>query len=148
MVAVSDLSFAYPNGRKLSFGSFKIDHGHHTLLLGESGSGKTTLLHLIGGLLTTYTGSIDVAGTDISKLSTPELDRFRGKHVGFVFQKMHLIRALSVSQNLRLAPFLAGVDVPVDQVEKVFSTLNLADKAAESVSRLSHGQAQRVAIAR
>ena len=116
--------------------------------MGESGSGKTTLLHLLGGLLRSQEGTIDVNGTEINHLSEAQLDRFRGKNIGFIFQKNLLINALSVRNNLLMAPLLAGIPQDNSRVETVLSQLSLLEKASVNVKELSHGQAQRVAIAR
>jgi ABC-type lipoprotein export system ATPase subunit len=148
MVRTEGLAYSYNSQKKIAFRDFDIAEGQHWLLLGESGSGKTTLLHLLGGLLRSKEGRIDIDGTDISKLSEAGLDRFRGKNIGFIFQKNHLISALSVKHNLLMAPFLAGVEPDADRVEAVLSQLGLKDKANENVKELSYGQAQRVAIAR
>lgn len=148
MLSISDLSFTYPDGKKLTFDDFSITRGQHSLLLGESGSGKTTLLHLIGGLLRGYAGSIRFDQTDLSKLSDPGLDKFRGQHIGFIFQRLHLVKALSVQRNLAMSPWLAGLPVARERAATVLSALNLADKLNAGVTTLSQGQAQRVAIAR
>jgi len=148
MIRVSDLSYSYTAGHRVKFSDFTIDKGAHWLLLGESGSGKTTLLHLLGGLLKSQQGIIEVKGTDITKLTESNLDRFRGKHYGFIFQRNHLISALCVKKNLLMAPFLAGLDQDDERVEKVLSQLGLDQKENSKINELSYGQAQRVAIAR
>jgi ABC-type lipoprotein export system ATPase subunit len=148
MVTIKNLSFAYGNQKSIRFPDFSIAKGEHCLLLGESGSGKTTLLHLLGGLLRGYSGSIEVAGTELSSLSETALDHFRGKHMGFVFQRNHLITALSVEKNLVMAPYLAGLPVKYQQVDEVLKSLGIETKKHSKVTELSQGQAQRVAIAR
>ena len=89
-----------------------------------------------------------MAGEALGKLERAALDHWRGRTVGIVPQKLHLVSSLSVLQNLLLAPYLA--DLPCDE-ERAFSaleTLGLKEKAFEKPHQLSHGQAQRVAIAR
>jgi putative ABC transport system ATP-binding protein len=76
------------------------------------------------------------------------LDRFRGQHYGFIFQRNHLISALTVEKNLLLAPFLAGLKQDHSRVEEVLTQLGIADKKQAAIRELSLGQAQRVAIAR
>jgi len=132
----------------MRFPDFVLRPGEHGLLLGQSGSGKTTLLHLLGGLLRGYSGSIVVDGTELASLSEAALDRFRGRHMGFVFQKNHLITALTVEKNLMLAPYLSGSLAEPGRISEVLSGLGLAEKRGSKVTALSHGQAQRVAIAR
>jgi len=143
MISIQGLSHTYAGQKKIQFQDFTIRRGEQWLLLGDSGSGKTTLLHLIGGLLKAQQGRIDVEGTDITKLSDHLLDRFRGQHFGFVFQKNHLIPSLSVKNNLLLSPFLAGLNQDVKRVEASLSQLMLLEKKNANVK-----QAQRVAIAR
>lgn len=148
MISVRNLSFGYTSSSSIQFPDFSVEPGEHCLLLGESGSGKTTLLHLVGGLLRKYSGSIQVDNTELSTLSETALDGFRGKHMGFIFQRNHLINALSVEKNLVMAPYLAGVPIDSDRISDVLDTLGLSEKKKSKVTQLSHGQAQRVAIAR
>jgi ABC-type lipoprotein export system ATPase subunit len=150
MISIEGLSYSYTGSdeEEISFPDFSLQQTGHCLLLGESGSGKTTLLHLLGGLLRPKHGKIKIAGEDIAQLSETELDQFRAKHLGFIFQKNHLISALTVKQNLLMAPFLAGKRQEVNRVEEVLGELGLSSKYNSNVTELSQGQAQRVAIAR
>jgi ABC-type lipoprotein export system ATPase subunit len=148
MIKTISLSYSYSTERKIQFGDLTIQTGEQFLLLGESGSGKTTLLHLLGGLLRSQQGSIEVNGADITELSESELDRFRGQHYGFIFQRNHLISALSVERNLLMAPFLAGLKQDHVRVDEVLNQLGILDKKQARIQDLSVGQAQRVAIAR
>lgn len=148
MISVSNLVYTYPGGKAIAFADFALRRGEHWLLLGESGSGKTTLLHLLGGLLKSQQGVIDVDNTNIAALSEAALDRFRGKYFGFIFQKNHLISALTVKKNLLMAPFLSGTQADESRVEEALQQLGLPDKHNARISELSYGQAQRVAIAR
>jgi len=148
MIRTANLSFSYDLKRTILFPSFSLNRSEHCLLLGESGSGKTTLLHLLGGLLRGYSGNLQLNGTEMSTLSETELDAFRGKNIGFVFQKNHLISALTVEQNLFMAPYLAGIPVDKAKAHEVLTTLDLQEKSKSPVTEISQGQAQRVAIAR
>ncbi|MBN8576631.1 MAG: ATP-binding cassette domain-containing protein [Cytophagales bacterium] len=148
MIRTHALTYTYGSERKISFHDLALDKGSPCLLLGESGSGKTTLLHLLGGLLKNQQGTIEVNGTVITNLSESELDRFRGKHYGFIFQRNHLLAALTVEQNLLLAPYLAGIAQDKNRVEEVLAQLGIADQKKKRIQELSLGQAQRVAIAR
>jgi len=148
MITSSNLSYQYPGARSISFPDLMIARGDSFLLLGESGSGKTTLLHLLGGLLKSQQGNILVNDTDIAQLTESALDHFRGQHYGFIFQRNHLINALSVEQNLLMAPYLAGLAQDHQRVEEVLTQLGIADKRHAAIRELSLGQAQRVAIAR
>lgn len=148
MIRTANLSFSYDLKRTILFPSFSLNRSEHCLLLGESGSGKTTLLHLLGGLLRGYSGNLQVNGTELSTLSETQLDTFRGKNIGFIFQKNHLISALSVEQNLFMAPYLAGLTIDKIKAQKVLTTLGIEEKMKSAVTEISQGQAQRVAIAR
>ncbi len=148
MIQISNLSFSYAPQSTLRFPDVEVKKGENILLLGESGSGKTTLLHLMGGLLRQYSGSVKVDETELSTLSESSLDKFRGQKIGFIFQKNHLISALSVEKNLVMAPYLAGLPINEERIEQVLASLGLSEKRKSKVTELSQGQAQRVAIAR
>jgi putative ABC transport system ATP-binding protein len=122
--------------------------GQHSLILGPSGSGKTTLLHLIAGLLRPSRGSVRVAGQDLGALTPAQLDAWRGKMIGIVLQRLHLIPALTVRDNLRLARTLARLPPDPGRIDTLLADLGLAGLAGARPSRLSEGEAQRVAIGR
>ena len=109
MLQTHTLEYAYPGSQKISFPEIACEKGEHLLIIGNSGTGKTTLLHLLAGLLSPRKGQIIIAGQDISKMKGQELDRFRGQHIGIIFQKSHFVSALNVSDNLQLASYLAGL---------------------------------------
>ncbi|HEU0290687.1 MAG TPA: ABC transporter ATP-binding protein [Burkholderiales bacterium] len=148
MFLVQNLKHAYNGVEVLSVPSMQAGQGAHWLVLGPSGSGKTTLLHILAGILKPAAGKVEVAGTDVTGLDAPALDRFRGRHIGIVMQRLHLIGSLSVMNNLLLAQYLAGVAQDSARVRDVLASLDLADKADAYPHELSFGQAQRVAVAR
>lgn len=148
MVVVSSLTHQYEEDKALFFPDFSVGRGKSCLLLGNSGCGKTTLLHLMGGLLRIQKGRVQIEDLDISKVSESQADKFRGKHIGFVFQRNHLIAALTVKKNLLMAPFLANIPQDENRVDEVLAQLGLWEKKHAKISELSQGQAQRVAIAR
>jgi putative ABC transport system ATP-binding protein len=149
MISVRNLSYQYDGtSRAIQFQDFSIPQGEHGLLLGESGSGKTTLLHVIGGLLRKYSGTVSIQDTALNALSEAALDGFRGRHIGFIFQRNHLISALTVEKNLALSPYLAGLPPDAARIDQVLESLGLLEKKKSRIPELSHGQAQRVAIAR
>jgi ABC-type lipoprotein export system ATPase subunit len=118
------------------------------LILGQSGSGKTTLLHILAGLIRPTAGKVVINDQDLGALSGVRLDRFRGKSIGFVPQQLHLIGSLNVRANLALARYLAGLQADEARIARVLGDLGIADKAEAFPAALSHGQAQRVAVAR
>ncbi len=117
-------------------------------VIGPSGCGKTTLLHLLAGLIRPRSGVIRILGQDLSQLRGGHLDHFRGQRIGLVFQRFHLLPALTVYENVLLAQRLARVPIDPARVEALFDRLNLAGLERHKPSMLSQGQAQRVAIAR
>jgi putative ABC transport system ATP-binding protein len=109
MFEIRDLKHAYDSTEVLSVSSWQVEQGSQWLVLGPSGSGKTTLLHVLAGILKPTAGNVHVAGQDIGALSENELDRFRGRHIGLVLQRLHLMASLTVMDNLLLAQYLAGL---------------------------------------
>lgn len=148
MLKASNLSHQYSGGNRLKFPDLSIGSGEEWLILGQSGCGKTTLLNLLSGLLKPESGSVELAGTNLSKLSGARLDKFRGKHIGVVFQQSHFIASLTVLQNLLLAQKLAGVKRDRVYLKRLLEKLGLSDKVNRLPSRLSVGEQQRVSIAR
>lgn len=148
MFAVQNLKHAYNGTEVLNVAAWKGEQGAHWLVLGPSGSGKTTLLHILAGILKPAAGKVEVAGTDVTRLDPAALDRFRGRNIGIVMQRLHLIGSLTVMNNLLLAQYLAGVAQDSARVREVLATLDLAEKADAQPHELSFGQAQRVAVAR
>jgi len=119
-------------------------------LMGPSGSGKSTLLNLIAGIDRADTGSIRIAGVELTTLSDAELARWRATHIGFVFQFYNLIPVLSALENVELPLHLTGLSRRErrEHAEAVLRLVGLADRADHRPGQLSGGQQQRVAIAR
>ena len=122
--------------------------GRSLAVVGVSGSGKTTALMALAGLRAPEQGMVLVEGIDIWALRARERDRFRGRHIGLVFQSFHLVDALSVSANVALASQCAGVKTDRVRLDQLLSRLGLQDVRASRADRISHGQAQRVAVLR
>jgi putative ABC transport system ATP-binding protein len=148
MISLTSLSHHYPGGQAISFKDWQIAKGEQWLLLGNSGSGKTTLLHLLTGILRPEAGKVTINGTAIYDLAAKELDQFRGRNIGIIFQRPHLIKSLSISDNLVLAQSFAGLPSDLKRVNEVLSSLGIADKQHAYPNQLSQGQLQRVSIAR
>jgi len=148
VLTTKKLQYNYSDGHKLSFPDWQVKEGGHALILGPSGSGKTTLLHLLSGLLRPSSGEVHINQTDLQQLSTSELDKYRGAHIGFVFQKPHLIDSLTVQENIQLAGFLGKKNPESATIGKLLEDLNISHLANRKIHQISQGQAQRVAIAR
>lgn len=148
MLQTENLQFSYTGANTLSFPDIQCHQGEQWLLLGQSGSGKTTLLHLLGGLLSPTKGVVKIKDTVLKNLSTAQLDQFRGKHIGIIFQKAHFLRALTVEENLLLAQQLAGVSIDKSKIKQLLERLNVGHKLYAKTNELSQGEQQRVAIAR
>lgn len=119
--------------------------GKHALILGPSGSGKTTLLNLIARLLPLDGGQILFQGEDCNKQGSPQAWRLR--HIGQVFQEIHLLEALTVFQNIEMVQFQSADPDPLPLAE-LLGPLGLGERTHESVRHLSRGERQRVALAR
>ena len=138
----------YSSSVEIKFPDITIQKGEKWLLLGQSGSGKTTLLHILGGIRRATSGKAELLGRDLSKLSGAELDKFRGRNTGIIFQQLHLVASLTVSQNVMLARYFAGYEQDKDALRKVLKMLGILELENRYPSALSVGQQQRVAIAR
>jgi len=148
MLQTHQLQYTYPGKPPISFPDIHFEKGSQWLLLGQSGTGKTTLLHLLGGLRKPQKGSVTIAGKAIKSLSATALDKFRGKHIGIVFQQSHFVKALTVGENLALSRSLAGNPADPERIKTLLTRLNIGDKINDRTHRLSQGEQQRVAIAR
>ena len=148
LLDISGLRAGYGGRVVLSLDALQIAPGEHTLLLGPSGCGKTTLLNMIAGIDTPMAGTVTIKGVDLAGLPPARRDQFRGRHIGLVMQRLHLISALSVEGNLALAQKLAGLPVDGGRILATLDSLGIGNKLAARPRQLSQGEAQRVAIAR
>lgn len=125
--------------------NFSIDEGELVVILGPSGAGKTTLLNILGGIDTATSGTINVAGKNITKLNEHELTKYRRTDIGFVFQFYNLIQNLTALENVELA-----VQLCKDHLDpkEILTKVGLKNRLNNFPSELSGGEQQRVAIAR
>ncbi|KOY86382.1 ABC transporter ATP-binding protein [bacterium 336/3] len=147
MFEISGLIHEYQSQTVLSVEKWQAMQGEHWLVLGKSGSGKSTLLHILAGLLRPSRGEVKVNDTDVKKLKSDDIDRFRAQNIGIVFQKPHLIQTLTVFENLLLVPYLAHKGSS-QQIYTILESLNMAHKQKNYPYQLSQGELQRVSIAR
>ena len=148
MISVRALAHRYGAAEALRLPEWRVAQGERWLVLGASGSGKTTLLHILAGLVRPSGGEVEVFDTDILSLEGTRLDAWRGANVGIVLQALHLVKHLTVRDNLRLAQYLAHLPQDEARVADTLGALGVADKAARKPAQLSQGEQQRVAIAR
>ena len=130
--------------------NLSFDKGELVSIIGESGSGKSTLMNLIGGLDSDYSGQIVIDGIDLKTFKDKQLDDYRKKKIGFVFQSFNLIPHLSVIDNVTIALTLSNVKESVKNQKAIelLTKLGLKDHIKKKPTQLSGGQKQRVAIAR
>ena len=138
----------------LSIPNWRLHAGEKAFIQGESGAGKSTFLKLLAGLLVPTQGAINVFGQPITQLKGAKRDRFRAKHIGFIFQQFNLIPYLSVRDNIAAAYYFSNnksfskIDL-ANRINELLNRLELSlDIAERKTSALSIGQQQRVAIAR
>jgi len=154
MIDVKGLVHDYPVGETaihaLRGVNFIALPGELVAIMGPSGSGKSTLMHLIGCLDTPTSGTIRIAGEDVSNLSETELATVRNRRIGFVFQRFNLIPRISILENVTTPLLYAGVS-PRARKERAAEALEKVGLGARLLHRsvqLSGGQQQRVAVAR
>ncbi len=131
--------------------NISVEKGEFVSVMGPSGCGKSTLLNVIGLLDTPTSGTVEIAGTTIGKMSDNQLAAFRNKNLGFVFQSFHLIPSLNVSDNIELPLIYRSGISDSDRkrmVREVLERVGLTHRARHMPAQLSGGQCQRVAIAR
>jgi putative ABC transport system ATP-binding protein len=127
-----------------------VEQGAFEALMGPSGSGKTTLLNLIAGIDRPTSGTVEVAGTELSRLSEGQLADWRSRHIGFVFQFYNLLPVLTAAENVEM-PLLLTKLPSAERRKRVATALTivgLQDRMDHTPRQLSGGQEQRVAIAR
>ena len=148
MLSLKSVRHLYGAREALRLERFEAAAGEHWLVLGPSGCGKTTLLHIVSGLLRPSEGEVRVGDQPLAALSGSALDRWRGRTLGIVPQKLHLVPSLSVLQNLLLAQFLAGMPEDSTRARAVLDQVRLGERSGARPAQLSHGEAQRAAVAR
>ncbi len=131
--------------------SLSVEKGEYLAITGKSGSGKSTLLNMITGIDHPTNGKVLVDGVTIGELSESKLAKWRGQHIGIVFQFFQLIPTLTISENILLAMEFVNV-IPAaerrNRVTELLTQVGIAEQANKMPSALSGGEQQRAAIAR
>lgn len=148
LLNLKDVTVTYPGRPSLQFAARQLGVAEQVALVGPSGSGKSTLLQLLAGLQRPTKGSVVLLGEPLQALGEAARDRLRGEAIGMVFQRLHLLPALNVLDNLRLARHCARLPPDDAHLRRLLAALDLSALAAARPGALSGGQQQRVAIAR
>jgi putative ABC transport system ATP-binding protein len=154
IVQIRELSKVYQQGdisvTALNKVSLDIAAGEFVVLMGPSGSGKSTLLHILAGIDTATSGTVEVQGVNVAGLDESQLAEWRNQNVGFVFQSFNLIPVLTAYENVELPLLLTDLDRSERrrQVETALGLVGLAERSHHRPDQMSGGQQQRVAIAR
>ena len=148
MLSCSNISHKYNNENVIAFNDVSFKEGSQVLIVGNSGCGKTTILHVLAGLLKPSQGEIFINDKSLYEKKPSEIDSFRGKNIGIVFQVPHFVNSFSVEDNLFLTQELAGLKRNKTRVVEVLEKVKLAHKLKSKIFELSEGQKQRITIAR
>jgi putative ABC transport system ATP-binding protein len=152
VVRASDVTRRYGEGdtavEALRGVSLDVDGGALVAVMGPSGSGKSTLMHILAGLDKPTSGTVEIAGTEITTLSDGKLTRLRRTHIGFVFQFFNLLPMLSAEENVVLPLSIAGEEPDKEWLDQLLRQTGLTERRKHRPSELSGGQQQRVALAR
>lgn len=148
MLNTKQIRFKYPKGPSFFYPDIFCDKGDSVVILGQSGVGKSTLLYILGGLLKPSSGKVLINDKDIIALNGAELDSFRGKNIGIVFQKSHFISSLTVEENLAFTRKLAGLKSDKKRIKSILERLAIPHKKDKNPDQLSQGEQQRFSIAR
>ena len=148
MFRMTDITHRFGTAAAVHIDTWVAQEGEHWLLSGPSGSGKSTLLNILAGLLEPSQGTVVVGGENVYALASGARDRWRGRNVGYVPQRLHLVPSLTTRDNVVLAQYLAGCRTSSHKALELLRAVNVGTLANRTPDQLSQGQAQRVAIAR
>jgi len=147
MLKSNYITFTYDGIKKFNFPDIKLLKGEDLLVLGDSGVGKTTLIQILAGLLKSESGEIELCNINYNQLSSKEMDQFRGKHIGMIFQQPHFVRNLNILDNILLSLYLSKHRQDKQGIVQLLEEIGLGDKLKSMPDELSQGEQQRAAIA-
>ena len=147
MLRSDSITFTYDGVTEFNFPNLRLEEGESLLVLGESGVGKTTFMQVLAGLLSSKSGTVELGNTHYNQLSAKEMDQFRGKHIGVIFQKPHFVRNLNMLDNLLFSLYLSGNTQDKKRVIQLLREIGLGEKLNSMPDELSQGEQQRAAIA-
>jgi putative ABC transport system ATP-binding protein len=152
VISATDLTRRYGEGDAavdaLRGVTLDIAEGKMTAVMGPSGSGKSTLMHILAGLDKPTSGTVEIAGHDITNMNDKQLTQLRRDHIGFVFQFFNLLPMLTAEENILLPLDIAGRKPEPGWADEVIGKVGLTDRKGHRPAEMSGGQQQRVAVAR
>jgi putative ABC transport system ATP-binding protein len=152
IVEAEDLRRRYGEGEAavdaLSGVSVDFPAGRFAAIMGPSGSGKSTLMHILAGLDRPTSGTVRIAGVELTELDDRALTQLRRDRIGFIFQTFNLLPVLDAEENILLPLSIAGRKVDREWFEQLVDTVGIRDRLSHRPAELSGGQQQRVAVAR
>ncbi|MEP6712315.1 MAG: ATP-binding cassette domain-containing protein [Ferruginibacter sp.] len=143
-----NVSFSYNDAAVLSYPDFKCSVEAPLVIMGKSGSGKTTLLHILAGILRASGGEVSINSIKLNALSPGQLDQFRGRNIGIVYQRAHFMASLSVLDNILLSQYFSGQPLKPTKARDIARQLNIEQLLDKKTMQISQGEQQRVSIAR
>lgn len=153
MISIQQIQFTYPDGPfSLEIPQLAVETAESVAIVGPSGSGKTTLLNIVAGILTVRQGTVQVGGTTVTQLNDSARRLFRLQNIGLVFQDFQLLDYLDVRNNVllpcRIHPKVRLTTALRQRADQLLTAVGLMPLASRSVTRLSQGERQRVALCR
>ena len=150
MIKLRNITKSFGALRVLKGIDIDIEKGEIVSIVGPSGAGKTTLLQIMGTLDKAETGSIEIDGVDVGRLSQSKLSRFRNQKIGFVFQFHQLLPEFTALENVMIPGFIGGMGRKEARAraEELLAFMGLSERAGHKPNELSGGEKQRVAVAR
>ena len=150
MITLRNITKSFGTLQVLKGIDLDIEQGEIVSIVGPSGAGKTTLLQIMGTLDKPDTGTVEIDGTEVGRLSQTKLSQFRNQRIGFVFQFHQLLPEFTALENIMIPAFIGGMGKRETRkhAEELLSFMNLIDRANHKPNELSGGEKQRVAVAR
>ncbi len=150
MIKIENITKSFGSLQVLKGITLDIRQGEVVSIVGASGAGKTTLLQIIGTLDSPDTGTVTLAGQDVTGLNADAMARFRNRHIGFVFQFHQLLPEFSALENVMMPAYIAGTPTKEAKARamELLDFMGLRDRASHKPAELSGGEKQRVAVAR
>ena len=150
MIKIEDITKSFGSLQVLKGISLEVNKGEVVSIVGASGAGKTTLLQIIGTLDRPDTGTVTLAGENVTGLASDALARFRNRHIGFVFQFHQLLPEFTALENVMMPAYIAGTPVREAKARalELLDFMGLTERASHKPAELSGGEKQRVAVAR